>query len=414
MSQYSQVDNPYQEIFDQYVDVASFLWVLRSLAVHRPHYSLQDILKLEQRIQAQLDGLMTSIDDGWRACDKGLEIGEAGEVFTATVFAIRSHDMGHIRTAVEIGLSNDDSEKGLVSAMGWLPDNLANPWVDRFLNGKELRHKYLGIAACGVRRHDPGEILTTISTRDDCREHSKLYARLIRLIGELRRQDLLPVVLQSLSSDDTDIKFWAAWSSILLGEKKGLKVIKPFIFEDTPYKKRAIDIAFRALTVDMARNWISEMAARKVEEKYIIRATSVLGDPHAVNWLINKMSKPMLSRVAGEAFSMITGADFEKLGMVVKDEEAGEEAVDDGDEVSVNYDLDDDLTQPDTQKVVRLWQQYGKNFIVGKRYFMGRPIDQTILNQSLIYGLQRQREFAAMELAMIESGQPLVNTSARQ
>ncbi|MDH5445577.1 MAG: TIGR02270 family protein [Gammaproteobacteria bacterium] len=414
MSQYNQIENPYQEIFDQYADVSSFLWVLRSLAVHRPHYSIQDIIKLEKRIQAQLDGLMSSIDEGWKACDKGLEIGEAGEVFTASVFAIRSHEMSHIRTAVEIGLSNEDAEKGLISAMGWLPENLAHPWIDKFLNGKDLRHKYLGVASCGVRRHDPGDVLSLLASRDDCQADPKLYSRVIRLIGELRRQDLMPLVLQSLTSDSQDIRFWAAWTSILLGDKRGLKLIKPFVFLDSIYRKKAIDIAFRALSVDVARNWISEMAAEKVAEKFIIRATSVLGDPHAVNWLINKMKKPPLSRLAGEAFSMITGADFEKLGMVVQSELANENSLDDGDTASVEYDLDDDLTQPDTQKVIRLWQQHGKNFIVGKRYFLGRPIDQTVLNRSLIYGLQRQREFAAMELAMIESGQPLVNTSARQ
>ena len=100
------------------------------------------------------------------------------------------------------------------------------------------------------------------------------------------------------------------------------------------------------------------VATKKVEEKYIIRATSVLGDPHAVNWLINKMTNPPLSRLAGEAFSMITGADFEKLGMVAKDMLSDEESVDDGDTANVDYDLDNDLTQPDAQKVIRLWQQH--------------------------------------------------------
>ncbi|MCP3852889.1 MAG: hypothetical protein GY694_22075, partial [Gammaproteobacteria bacterium] len=51
----------YGDTLEQLADNASFLWILRSIAVEQPHYSVSDILELEQRIDAQLDGLMTSI-----------------------------------------------------------------------------------------------------------------------------------------------------------------------------------------------------------------------------------------------------------------------------------------------------------------------------------------------------------------
>ena len=413
MAELSEITSAYQDIFDQYVDVASFLWILRSIGVHRPHYSTHDIAKLDKRIQAQLDGLLTSVDDGWKACDKGLEIGEAGEVFCATVFSIRSHELHNIRTAVEIGLAKEEARKGVISAMGWLPENLARPWIEKLLYGKDLRHKYLGVASCSVRRFDPGTILSDIANRADCQNDADLHARVIRLIGELRRQDLMPIVTVGTQSDDMNVRFWSCWSSILLGDRQAVKKIQPFVYTPGPYQARAVDLVFRVLPIDVARKWISEMVEQKVDNRLVIKATGVLGDPHAVNWLIIKMKDPDLSRVAGEAFSMITGANFEQLGMaktmphvsMPEDEENSE---------GVDLNLENDLQWPDTQKVANLWQQYGRNFIVGRRYFMGSPVSEQILKNTLQNGFQRQRQYAAMELALIETGFPLVNTSAKQ
>ena len=75
---YLRTRNAYRDIYEQYVTEASFLWVLRDIAVNQPHYEPADILELEQRIQAHLDGLMTSVDIGWDVCEAALELREPG------------------------------------------------------------------------------------------------------------------------------------------------------------------------------------------------------------------------------------------------------------------------------------------------------------------------------------------------
>ncbi len=64
--------NAYKEIYEQFVNDASFLWILRSIAIEQPHYDSESIAELEQRIDAQIDGLMTSIEDSWELCLDGL------------------------------------------------------------------------------------------------------------------------------------------------------------------------------------------------------------------------------------------------------------------------------------------------------------------------------------------------------
>lgn len=407
-------DSSFTSIYEQYVNEAAFLWILRSIAINEPHNNQQDILALEQRIEAQLDGLMSSIEIGWQICEQALEIAEPGEVFTAMVIAMRSHDTEKIKQVVDIGLSSDSAEQGLISAMGWLPDDISNTWIERFLKGKDLSHKYLGVAACSVRRVDIGEALPVILKREDCAQDTKLYSRALRLVGELRRQDCMPYINAALQSSDEDIRFWANWSAILLGQRANVENLKPYVFKSSKLQHAAIQLVFRVLNVEQGRETISELSKDNSQVRAVIKAIGVLGDPHAINWLINKMNESLYAKLAGESFMYIAGVDFQSNDLIISEPEdypqiPNDDAYDD----IIGLDEDENLAFPDANKVSSIWQKYGQKFIVGKRYFMGQAITVELLKQSLENGMQRQRHAAAMELALNDKGLPLVNTQGK-
>ncbi len=404
----------YHNIYEQYVHEASFLWILRSIAVGEPHNDINDILTIENRIVVQLDGLMTSMDLGWQVCEQALEILEPGEMFTAMNIAMRSHDSAKIKIAVDAGLSSKAALPGLVSAMGWLTNDIANSWIERFLNGKDMRHKYLGIAACSVRRTDPGDALLAILKREDCIQDVNLYSRALRLVGELRRQDCMPLINGAINSDNDVSQFWANWSAILLGQHANVSYLKPYVFKPGALQDKAIQLAFRVLPVEKAREWISEMAKDEKQSRAVIKSIGVLGDPHAVNLLINKMNDPLYAKLAGEAFMYITGVDFQSNNLVISEpDDYPQIPTDDTYDDIVGLDEDENLPFPDAEKVTSIWQKYGQKFIVGKRYFMGKLITPEFLKECLQNGTQRQRHAAALELAVNESGLPLLNTRAR-
>ena len=403
--------SPFSSNYEQYINESSFLWILRSISINEPHNDSNDIAALEGRIEAQLNGLMTSIDIGWQAAEQALELQEPGEVFTATVIAMRSHDSSKIKTAVDAGLNSPVALKGLISAMGWLPNDLANTWIDRFLSGKDMLHKYLGVAACSVRRFDPGDTLITILKREDCANDSLLYSRALRLVGELRRQDCMPFVNKAVNHEDQDIRFWANWSAILLGQHSNVSNLKSYVFDAGKLQDKAIQITFRLLPIDEARQWISDLSKNDKQIRAVIKSVGVLGDPHAVNWLINKMNEPLYAKLAGESFTYITGVDFEKSELNIKQPDDYPMIPNDEiDDDIVNLDEDENLPYPDANKVISIWQKYGQKFVVGKRYFMGQLITLEVLKHYLSNGMQRQRHAAALELALSENGMPLVNT----
>lgn len=403
----------YRGIFERAAIDAPFLWSLRSLAVDQPHYTLADLAELEQRLDTQLDLLMSSLELGWEVCLAALDNKQAGEAFVATVVAMRMRDVKNIQIAIEAGVSEPAMFKGAVSALGWLPAPLVQPWIERFLRGKDLRHKYLGIVACSVRRDDPGEALNDILSRSDCRQHVPLYTRALRLVGELRRQDAMPILQANIKSEDPHCVFWSSWSAVLLGQRGAVNHLKSFVLHPGALQRRAIDIAFRVLPVDQGREWISLMAKDPANARAVIQATGELGDPHAVNWLIAKMSEPSLARAAAEAFTFITGIDLEQQALIAPPPGALPGPNDDPADENVRLDEDEHLPWPDVDKVQSVWRTQGQQFLVGRRYFLGKTPTPDWLKHILLHGSQRQRHAAALELALVDANTRLLNTRAK-
>jgi len=404
---------PYSNIYEQYVDDASFLWMLRTVVIDQPHYTKAEIRELEERIESQLNGLLTSASPGWSACANGLEIAEPGEVFVAAVVAFTNNDAANIQKTIVTGFKSDENFKGLVSALGWLPENIASPWIKKLLLSKDLNHKYLALSACSVKRINPAEYLNKIFSRDDCKRHIKLYSRALRLVGELKRQDLIPFLNEAMESENKEIKFWACWSLILLGNFDFARYLEEYIFQQGPLQSRAVNIAFRVLPIDQARALISKLSNDKEQIRVIVQATGVLGDPHAINWLILKMRESAFSRLAAESFTMITGYDLDKNNLERDIPTHIYTHPGDSDEENTKEDPDANLPWPDYQQVTDFWQGVSHNFTPGQRYFMGQLITPEVLNSQLLFGNQRQRHAAGLELALVDSALKLLNTKAR-
>ncbi len=70
-------------IVQLHAEEAAFLWLLRNNAILAPHYALNDLAKLDDRVEAHLGGLRIAGDAGWKVCKEGLGQKAADEVFAA-------------------------------------------------------------------------------------------------------------------------------------------------------------------------------------------------------------------------------------------------------------------------------------------------------------------------------------------
>ena len=92
------------------------------------------------------------------------------------------------------------------------------------------------------------------------------------------------------------------------------------------------------------------------------------------------MKVPRLARVAGESFSLITGANiaYEDLdGEKPEGFEAGPTENPEDDDVSMDADLN--LAWPDQDLIKKWWNDRQGNFAKGTRYLLGKPISEESL-----------------------------------
>ncbi|PKG84090.1 hypothetical protein CXF85_09220 [Colwellia sp. 75C3] len=416
-----QQSNAFRDITEQFYTDAAFLWEMRAIAVNQPHYDQESLLELEVRLNANLDGLMSTFELSWNIALEQLEYEQGGECFAAAIIAFRSRDLAKIKTIVDHAFTNDDTFIGLASALVWLPKALVNDWINKFLYSKSLDHKYLAIAVCSMRRKNPGDVIQDILTRDDCLTHHKLLARTLRLVGELKLYVYANIAETMLQHEDPSVAFWANWALLLLGEKKHINNLYPFINEVTPHQIPAIQIAFKVLPAPQARAWISELAKNPDHIRAVIIASGVLGDPHTIPWLIDRMKSFETAKIAGEAFVLITGIDLNRYELII--DTPGDITVvpnDDNEDEMVELDDDEHLPFPYVSKISHMWLKHRTKFIPGSRYILGvelgqnNPAASNKLNQVIQHSSQRQRHSAALSLALLDPQSPLFNTKARK
>jgi len=394
--------NSISAVLSQHADGASFLWELRCAAASAPHYSLADLAKLDNRLEANLDGLRVAGDAGWELCQQALKDGQAGEVFAAAVLAFESNKQDRVDLVLQSGSASAELSRGLISGLGWLPWQQAEPHIARLLTSPLSTAQRVGIAASAIHRHNPGRsLLAALSSVDVL-----LRARALRAVGELGLIDLLSEIQKYLNDDDALCRFSAAWSTILLSSHPGaLAILVSTAESDLHYREKALQIAARRMDHASATAWFQKLAANPNLIHSSIALAGALGDPANMPWLIEQMGVPELSRLAGEAFTTITGIDIalEKLERKPPESSENEES---------QTDADENLPWPEPDRIATWWNRHQGTFRSGARYLLGRPISVDSCRQVLRAGRQRQSAAAALELAIRDPGQPLFNVAA--
>lgn len=396
-------------IIEQHAEDAAFNWLLRDSAVHAPHYSLNDLAKLDNRVEAHIDGLRIAGDEGWEICKEVLAMEEAGEVFTLAVLAFESGDETRIHDVLEAGSVSPELSRGIISALGWLPYQKSEGFIKKLLSEQSPVLRRIGIAASAVHRQDPGQALSDALSESD----PLLKARALKAVGELGRKDILSLVKRNLHTEDDECRFYAAWSAALLGDDASVPVLCDLSKGGSSFAVKACSIALRRMNLSATHQLQSELANQNETKRIATIGAGVIGDPVSIPWLIHTMGIPELARVSGESFTMITGIDiaYEDLeGEWPEGFEAGPtESPEDED---VEMDSDEDLPWPDPELILNWWKKNSNEFKNSTRYLLGQPITSENLQQVLKTGRQRQRYAAALELAMMQQGQPLFEVRA--
>ncbi len=398
------------EVLSQHVDQSTFLWRLRSTAVTSPLYAQADLAKLDQRVDAHIDGLRIAGKEGWQLGKRKPEWDEPGEVFVSAVLALESSDQSKIDPVLKAATKTAELARGFISALGWLEYKQAEPYIKTLCASQVPAEKRIGIAAAAIHRKDPGRVLNDALADPD----PLLRARALRSVGELGRIDLVSTIQRDLNSEDAGCRFWAAWSTALLvGYRDALDVLQDIASSPSPYRERALQMALRRMDVGSALSWQQRLAQNPRTARAAVIACGIIGDPALVPRLIDQMNVPPVGRVAGEAFTLITGVDLAYDDLDTDKPEGFESGpTEDPKDDNVEMDPDERLPWPDPRLISQWWENHRPEFQSGVRYLLGKPITVEQAEQVLRIGKQRQRAAAAMELAIMKPGTPLFEVRA--
>jgi uncharacterized protein (TIGR02270 family) len=338
--------------------------------------------------------------------DAALERPAAGPMFAAAVTAIEAKSAERLNRLYALAEAVPESQRGLIAAFGWVEQEQLRGIVTGLLSSSNSFLRYVGTAACAMHRVDPG------TAKDVALQAPTpaLRARALRTCGELGRRELIPSCLASLSAPDPESRFWGAWSAVLLGNRgPALDALMTIADTQGPHRDRAFRLALQALEPPEAQDWLRHIAQNPDSMRLLIKGSGMAGDPRYVPWLIGHMSDLKTCRLAGEAFSLITGLDLAYLDLDRKPPEGGSGAGpnDDPNDPNVAMDEDDGLPWPDPQRIARWWETNVARFTSGNRYFLGAPLNRENCIRALKEGFQRQRILAAQYLCLLEPGTPL-------
>lgn len=418
---------PISLVISQHVEEASHLRHVRSVLLRSPHVQLHRLQRLDDRIAAHLDGIAVAGDFGLKLCLEALETPSVGAVFTLAVRALELKDAALLQRLFAIVAAEPAAERGLLSAFGWVPAQALQGVIRDLLRSGDAAQRAAGLAACVMHRVDPGATLVAALADADAR----LRARALRVAGEAGRVDSLPQVLAACAAEDESQRFWAARSALLLGDRSmtALPVLDELADESGVWSDAAAEWLLKVIEVNAARQHLRGWSERAKEaglvgaaaRRRLIRRCGVAGDVFFIPWLIGQMQDGVVSRLAGEAFTLITGADLARLDLERKPPEGASDGRfggpnDDPNDDFVALDDDESLPWPEAERVQGWWQTHQARFTTtspaGQRFFMGEQPSPAQALKVLREGGQRQRRAAAQWACLQAPGTPLFPTAA--
>jgi len=401
---------PVDNVVEEHTRQAAFLWSLRCRAIHQANYNLLHLGKLDRRVEAHLDGMSLGGERAWHFSEMALAEPSVGDVFAMAVRAIPDPQSPWFHRVFSLAAQLPSARRDLISACGWLAGADLKGIVATLLGAQDEVGRLVAIAACGMHRVDPG----LVSARRLYDASAVVRARAMRTAGEIGLSEALSACAAAVDDEDPECQFWAAWSSVLLGHRgKALNVLARMGLEPGAHRPRAFRLSLQATSQNQAHGVLQELATDPVSLRWLIEGSGIVGDPTYVPWLIRHMSRRETARIAGEAFTLITGLDLALVDLERKPPEDFESGPnDDPDDPNVDMDEDDGLPWPDPQRIQRWWDRNSSRFTGGMRYFMGAPPTREHCIDVLKNGYQRQRILAAHYLCLLEPGTPLFNTSA--
>ncbi|REG32217.1 uncharacterized protein (TIGR02270 family) [Archangium gephyra] len=400
------------DVLEEHLDEAAFLWLQWERGLVAPHYVLNEMDGLEERLLAHVDGLVLG---GAPAAEKllipALEAQEDVERVTAAAYTLLGAEHPSGAEAVRAALESASPEvlpafRRALELRGFeapLPS-----WLVTLLKQDEPAQRALALDVLASHGVDPGPVLPDLLRHEDPHVAAAALRAAARLRSPLERQ----VLQAGLTSPEPALRDAAITAGLLKGHRAAWTACQAAVDSKAPEPR--LPALLLALSGD-AREL--ERLKRLLEEPRhrpdALWALGFSGQPAAAELCLPWMEDDAVSHLAAEAFCAITGLSLEGSLAVPPTEEDSlppleEETLD----VDLTPQPEDDLPRPAAAEVLAWWKEARKNFELDRRYLRGKPFGTEALVESLVTAPMRRRHALALDLALRSRGELRVPTRA--
>lgn len=387
-------------LFRQILDEASFLWFQRNHAADSEYFNLDSLVQIDRRL-AGLFRLLPSSPDIINAANEKFDPEDPDKFYCLVIAAAAKAEIDLFQL-IEKALQEEASEQDIISSLSWVDYSIIEPLLHKLYNSNQIQLQYIALETWRLQRKKPNiDIIAAINSDD-----TKVASSAIRMVGELAIEDFHKQVEDKLAYKDTTVRFWASYSCALLGNIKGVSNLIESIKDMARPNETAINTGFATLEVEQATSWINHLTVSDVLPQKIIKCFEILGNTKFIPWLVSMTQKQPTAPFASHAFCTITG-------MSLFSEDHGDLLPILADTGAIESDDYKDLwEQLPHSGFSDWWNDNMENFHPEKRYFSGKEVNEDNLKFVWLKGNQKQRERAALELALATPSSPLFEHKA--
>lgn len=266
----------------QHAEDAAFLFSQRSAAFRGQSWDEVQLGRCDQRISANLDGLVAAGKTGLEIAAEYVEtVGGAGEVFALAMTAFAQTSA--VELAIAGGLATAAGRRGLSGALARADAAIIGPMVRPWLSSDEPGLRHLGLVALSHHRRDPGAALAGFLA-DPAPE---VRSRAARLAFELGRGDLAGHLAEVAQAAPADL--WPALALARFG--KAAARLYDHAAAGLAGADLALDVALIAAP-DLARERLGDMMRQSASRALALSRAGVTGDLSVAGWLWQRLDEP--------------------------------------------------------------------------------------------------------------------------
>lgn len=297
-------------IVRQHFEDAAFLFDQRRATVSSRTLSEIDLGRRDQRIAANVAGLIAAGQSGWDIAQQAAnEFPGAGETFALGVLAF-GHGEG-VGQALDLALQSADAQAGFSGALAWSAAADVGPFVRGWLASGEASLRCLGLASLSHHRRDPGVELGQF-LNDPAAD---VRARAARLAFELGRADVLPALGEVAAANPSELWVQAAVARFGPSSDGLYSYLARGLGPKTEF---ALDLCL-TLAPALAKARVTELMRAELTRNLGLSRAGLLADTSIARWLVSEMAIADRAEAAGYALLDLFSIDPADSGLFSSD-----------------------------------------------------------------------------------------------